>query len=129
MTDPSLPLVRSEAEIYEELAGRLIAAAGGPALPATRPRDPLWLSAVRGRLLAVLASGLSLWGAVGPAYQALRHLWAEGASPEHAAAVLTQTTVALDSLDALLLASGAAVALAASAASKARSWWRQRRGA
>jgi len=99
-----------------------------PITAQTRGQDPdgPWMSLVRGRVLAIVASGLSLWAAAGPAYQAVQHLWADGPAPEHVAAVLTQTTVVLDSGSALLLALGSAVALAAAAVSKARQWWAHR---
>ena len=130
------PAERSAAE-------RSAAARQTPPRPARRPRptstypwdpqadlpktpDSWGLSLIRGRLLAVLASGLSLWGASGPAIQAARHMWAEGVTPEHIGAVMTQTTVVVDSATALLIAGGAIVAAAAAGASKLRSWWRHR---
>jgi len=97
-----------------------------PPAPPAPPRDPLWLSALRGRMLAVLASALSLWVAAEPAAQAVRHLLDEGPSSAHVAAVMSRSTLVLDHADALLIALASLIALAAAGVSKVRSWWRHR---
>jgi len=92
-------------------------------------KDPLWLSALRGRMLAVLASGLALWGSAGPAWHELQAMLAEGPTGAHVGAMLTHATVVTDHGTALLVAGGALVSLLAALASKLRSRWQAKQAA
>lgn len=98
-----------------------------PDVPFGRPPkpDPLWVSALRGRLLAALASAGSLL----LSGRALWDLWgriqADGLSADHLTTLLALTGGAYDALAALLVPLLSAAALVAAAASKAR----ERRGA
>jgi hypothetical protein len=90
------------------------------------PKDPLWLSALRGRMLAVLASGLALWGSAGPAWREVQLLWTDGATAAHVGAVLSHVTALTDHGMALVVAGGSLIALLSALASKLRSRWHAR---
>lgn len=115
----------SEAHIYAELAGQLIAAQGAAAAAGAVAPDG-WLSLVRGRLLAVAASTLGLWTAGGVLWAQWQHVRAEGLTPEHAAALAAQAGTLLDSGTALALALTSAVSLVAAGVSWLRAWRRAR---
>lgn len=83
--------------------------------------DTVWLSAVRGRVLAVLGAGLSLWASAIPAWRAAQHLWAEGPSAEHVQNVLLTTASSMDAAQVLIVAGGSLVAVVAAGLSKLRS--------
>jgi len=89
-------------------------------------QDPLWLSALRGRLLAVVASGLALWGSIGPAWREAQALMADGPTGAHVGAILAHVTALTDHGANLLVAGSSLVALLAALGSKWRSARRTR---
>jgi hypothetical protein len=83
--------------------------------------DTVWLSALRGRVLAVLGAGLSLWATAVPAWHALSHLFRDGPTGEHIQLAMTATATSLDAAQVLLVAGGSLVAVVAAGLSKVRS--------
>lgn len=83
--------------------------------------DSILLSAIRGRVLAVLGASLSLWASAVPAWNAIQHLIAEGPTVEHIQSVVMTSTTSMDALQVLVIAGGSLIALIASGVSKIRS--------
>jgi hypothetical protein len=87
------------------------------------PTDPLWVSALRGRVLAAIASVISVGTAGTMLYRAIQAL-AAGPTLEGAAAVATHAAAVTDALSAALIAGMGLVAMYAALYSKAREWVR-----
>lgn len=90
----------------------------------TPPRDPAWLSALRGRLLAALASGISLWFSGGQLLALIGGIQDGGLTAAAGAELVTHAGVVYDAAGALVIAGASLVALVASVGSKAREWAR-----
>lgn len=110
---------QAEADLYARLSQTLIAAEG-----AIRQPDG-WLSLLRGRLLAVASSSVGLYFAGAAAWGQWQHLQAEGPTPEHTGALLTQIGVLWDHGDAVILALTSCVSMLAAGVS----WLRGRQAA
>jgi hypothetical protein len=89
-------------------------------LVAADPADPVWLSAIRGRVLAAIASAVSLWVSGGHLLGVLAAIRTGGLDPAAGAELLTHAGVVYDAGASLIVASGSLVALVASVGSKAR---------
>jgi hypothetical protein len=85
--------------------------------------DPAWVSALRGRLLAVLSAGASAWLSGQALWTAWEHIRSEGFTAEHAAALLTQSSISLDAWTTLAVAAASLLAMLGAGAS----WLRARR--
>jgi hypothetical protein len=93
------------------------------------PIDPIWLSALRGRVLAAIASGVSLATSGTMLYQQLSALAGEGMvgmSADRVTAVANQAASVVDAGLALVVAAASLIGLLASINSKAREWLRAR---
>lgn len=90
-----------------------------PDLREPRP-DPLWVSALRGRLLAVLASGGSLILSGDALWRLYGHIRAEGLTAEHLSTLSALSGSAYDAVTALSVSVLSLVALAAAGLSKLR---------
>jgi hypothetical protein len=110
--------------IEEDLLRRLALDASATPTPAT---DPLWLSALRGRLMAAIASATGLAASGAMLYQSVQTIASGAPQVGMAGAVadLAQHTVSMvDAGLALTMAAASLIALLASINSKAREWLR-----
>jgi hypothetical protein len=89
-----------------------------------QPGDPAWLSALRGRLLAAVASGVSLWVSGGYLLAVLSGIGDAGVTAQSGAELVTHTGAVYDAAAALIAAGASLVSLIASVGSKAREWAR-----
>lgn len=107
----------------ETIGAVLRAGAGTRATP-----DPVWVSLVRGRLLAALTAGCAAWISARALWDQVGAIRAEGLTPEHAAALLAHAQVSLDAWTALGLATLNLIAMAAAGLSWVRGRRRRRTG-
>lgn len=88
--------------------------------------DPLWLSALRGRVLAAIASASSLAASGTLLYQQIAAMVRAGPSADGVATVAAQAAAVTDAGLALVVAAASLIGLLASINSKAREWLRAR---
>ena len=115
-----------EAQRIEEDLYRRLDAEAAAAIPAT---DPLWVSALRGRIMAAIASAASLVASGAMLYQSIKTIASGAPQVGMAGAVadLAQHTASMvDAGLALTVAAASLIALLASLNSKAREWLRTR---
>lgn len=117
-----LPDSQAEAEaglpVYMAMDGR------SPGAPGGGPRDPLWVSALRGRLLAASASAVALYASGMALYHDVTAIAATGAGLDHVTELASHAADLADAGTAALVAGAALVSLVAALASKVREWAR-----
>lgn len=86
------------------------------------PVDPLWLSALRGRVLAAIASGASLAASGCLLYQQVGVLAHTGVTADAAVQIANQAANMTDAAFALVVSAASLIGLLASINSKAREW-------
>lgn len=119
----------SEAQVRSSQWVTLQAAPPDPLQAA--PPDPLWVSALRGRLMAAIASAASLAASGAMLYRSVETLASGGTQVGMAGAVADiaqQAATVADAGLALTVAAASLAALVASLSSKAREWLRTRMG-
>jgi hypothetical protein len=84
--------------------------------------DPLWLSAIRGRIMAAMASGASLWISGTVLVEQVAAIREAGVNPETAALLLAQADSVMSAGAALAVAAASLIGLIASVGSKLREW-------
>jgi hypothetical protein len=84
--------------------------------------DPLWLSAIRGRIMAAMASGTSLWISGTVLIDQVKAIHNVGLHPETAALLLTQADSVMSAGAALAVAAVSLIGLIAAVGSKLREW-------
>lgn len=125
MTKPPHPLSYASQKASTEAAEALSQYYTAELIAAPRT-DPAWVSAIRGRLLAAMASALSLYVSGAHLVEMVSAVGRDGISAESGVAIVAHTGVVVDAAAALTVAAASLIALIASVGSKAREWMRER---
>jgi len=88
--------------------------------------DPLWLSAMIGRVAAIIGAAAVLYATADSTWSTMHTLLADGLTPNEATDAVAQFGLVVNATNALLIAVGASVAAVTSTVSKVREYLRQK---